>query len=65
MTKTKYFVIRQDGEDEAGICCVADTLNKARDAAETYAETYIGVRFLIAAETQSVVVQTQVNWTDK
>ena len=65
MTQTKYFVIRQDGEDEAGICCVADTLNKAREAAERYAEAYIGVRFLIASETQSVVVQTQVNWSDK
>lgn len=64
MTKTKYFVIRY-GVTEADIVHVADTLNDARVEAERRAIAYPGVRFLIAAEVQSVVVQTQVNWTDK
>lgn len=64
MTKTKYFVIRYDIA-EANIRHVADTLNDARVEAERYAMYYPGQRFLIAAEVQSVVVQTQVNWTDK
>ena len=64
MTKTKYFVIRSDVED-AYVRYVADTLNEAREEAERYAMENLGVRFLIAAEVQSVVVQTQVNWTDK
>ena len=64
MTKTKYFVIRYDLK-EANIYQIADTLNEARDDAEQNALDFPGVRFLIAAEVQSVVVQTQVNWTDK
>ena len=64
MTKTKYFVIRSDAEDER-IYSVANTLNEARDDAEQNALASPGVRFLIAAEVQSVVVETQVNWTDK
>lgn len=64
MTKTKYFVIRYDIA-EANIRHVADTLNDARVEAERQAIAYPGQRFLIAAEVQSVVVQTQVNWTDK
>ena len=64
MTPTKYFVIRYDIA-EANIRHVADTLNDARVEAERQAIAYPGQRFLIAAETQSVVVQTQVNWTDK
>lgn len=64
MNKTKYFVIRYDIA-EANIRHVADTLNDARAEAERQAIAYPGQRFLIAAEVQSVVVQTQVNWTDK
>jgi hypothetical protein len=64
MTKTKYFVIRYDIA-EANIRHVADTLNDARVEAERRAIAYPGARFLIASETQSVVVQTQVKWTDK
>jgi len=64
MTKTNYFVIRHDADD-LGIYRRTDTLNEARKEAERYAMEYPGARFLIAAETQSVVVQTQVNWTDK
>jgi hypothetical protein len=64
MTKTKYFVIRYDAND-ASIYRDADTLNDAREEAERYAMDYPGVRFLIAVEVQSVVVQTQVKWTDK
>lgn len=64
MTKTKYFVIRC-GISETNIRHVADTLNEARVEAERYAMYYPAQRFLIAAEVQSVVVETQVNWTDK
>lgn len=64
MNKNKYFVIRCDIA-EANIRHVADTLNDARKEAERQAIAYPGQRFLIAAEVQSVVVQTQVNWTDK
>ena len=64
MNKTKYFVIRSDAEDER-IYSVANTLKEARDDAEQNALTYPKRRFLIAAEVQSVVVETQVNWTDK
>lgn len=64
MTKTKYFVIRY-GIAETNIRHVADTLNDARAEAERQAIAYPGQRFLIAAEVQSVVVETQVSWTDK
>jgi hypothetical protein len=64
MTQTKYFVIYY-GVTEAEIQNVCDCLNDAREKAERLAVAYPGKRFLITTETQSVVVQTQVNWTDK
>ena len=64
MTGPKYFVIYYS-VTEAHIENVCDCLNDAREKAERLAIAYPGKRFLIATETQSVVVQTQVNWTDK
>jgi hypothetical protein len=64
MTGPKYFVIIYS-VTEANIVAVHDCLNEARAAAERLAMAYPGNRYLIAAETQSVVVQTQVNWSDK
>jgi len=64
MAGPKYFVICYS-VTEAHIESVHDCLNEARERAERHAMGYPGKRFLIATETQSVVVQTQVNWTDK
>ena len=64
MNAPKYFVIRYSVTD-ADIESIHDCLNDAREKAERHAMVYPGKRFLITTETQSVVVQTQVNWTDK
>ena len=64
MTGPKYFVILYS-VIEAEIESVHDCLNDARERAERHAMAYPGKRFLITTETQSVVVQTQVNWSDK
>jgi hypothetical protein len=64
MTQTKYFVIRYNGENPE-LHMATNFLNDARDEAQRAALSCPQTRFLIATETQSVVVQTQVNWTDK
>ena len=66
MTKTKYFVIRNDyNEPTALVVSVHDELALARANAERCAMASPGTRYMIAAETQSIVGQVQVNWTDK
>lgn len=66
MTKTKYFVIRNHyNEPHALVVSVHDELTLARAKAEECAMAYPGTRYMIAAETQSIVGQVQVNWTDK
>ena len=67
MTKTKYFVISNHyyNEPHAQVVSVHDELALARAKAEQCAMASPGTRYMIAAETQSVVGQTQVNWTDK
>ena len=68
MTKTKYFVIRNhfsNGETSALVVSVHDELTLARAKAEECAMASPGTRYMIAAETQSIVGQVQVNWTDK
>lgn len=65
MNKTKYFVIRYGELGEPQVDYDFSTLNEARENAERQAIAYPGQRFLIAAEVQSVVVETQVKWTDK
>lgn len=66
MNKTKYFVIRnQYKEPHALVVSVHDELALARTKAEEYAMASPGTRYMIAAETQSIVGQVQVNWTDK
>ena len=66
MNAPKYFVIRTEaGIESVHDCRVHDCLIDARAAAVVKAKAYPGTPFLIAVETQSVVVQTQVNWSDK
>lgn len=66
MTKIKYFVIRnQYQEPHALVVSVHDELALARAKAEEYAMASPGTRYMIAAETQSIIGQVQVNWTDK
>ena len=68
MTGPKYFVMRciytDDGESGAFVsvhACLANARTHAEKCAVAYPET----RYLIATETQSVIGQTKVNWTDK
>lgn len=70
MNKTKYFVIRNHNEPHAlvvsvHVVSVHDELALARAKAEEYAMASPGTRYMIAAETQSIIGQVQVNWTDK
>ena len=68
MTGPKYFVIRciyTDEGESGAVVSVHACLTNARRHAEKCAVAYPETRYLITTETQSVVVQTQVNWTDK
>lgn len=64
MNAPKYFVICYNGLNPE-LYIVANSLSNARQEAEWAALKDPGNRYLITTETQSVVVQTQVNWTDK